>query len=61
MKFSTKAVHAGQEPDPTTGAVMVPIYQTATYAQTGIGEQKGEEYARTGNPTRTALEACIAA
>lgn len=61
MKFSTKAVHAGQEPDPTTGAVMVPIYQTATYAQTGIGEHKGYEYARTGNPTRTALEACIAA
>ncbi len=61
MKFSTKAVHAGQEPDPATGAVMVPIYQTATYAQTGIGEHKGYEYARTGNPTRTALEVCIAA
>ncbi len=61
MKFSTKAVHAGQDPDPTTGAVMVPIYQTATYAQTGIGGHKGYEYARTGNPTRTALEACIAA
>lgn len=61
MKFSTKAVHAGQEPDPTTGAVMVPIYQTATYAQAGIGGHKGYEYARTGNPTRTALEACIAA
>ena len=61
MKFSTKAIHAGQEPDPTTGAIMTPIYQTATYAQTGIGEYKGYDYARTGNPTRTALEACIAA
>ncbi|HEY4036346.1 MAG TPA: cystathionine gamma-synthase [Ktedonobacteraceae bacterium] len=61
MKFSTKAIHVGQEPDPTTGAVMTPIYQTATYAQTGMSEHKGYEYARTGNPTRTALEACIAA
>jgi cystathionine gamma-lyase len=61
MKFSTKAIHVGQEPDPATGAVMAPIYQTATYAQTGIGEHKGYEYARTGNPTRTALETCIAA
>lgn len=61
MKFSTKAIHAGQDPDPTTGAVMTPIYQTATYAQTGINEHKGYEYARTGNPTRTALEDCIAA
>ncbi len=61
MKFSTKAIHAGQEPDPTTGAIMTPIYQTSTYAQTGIGEHKGFEYARTGNPTRSALEACIAA
>ncbi len=61
MKFSTKAIHAGQEPDPTSGAIMTPIYQTSTYAQTGIGEHKGFEYARTGNPTRSALEACIAA
>ena len=61
MKFSTKAIHAGQEPDPTTGAIMTPIYQTSTYAQTGMGEHKGFEYARTGNPTRSALEACIAA
>jgi len=61
MKFSTKAIHAGQEPDPTTGSVMTPIYQTSTYAQTGMGEHKGYEYARTGNPTRTALETCIAA
>ena len=61
MKFSTKAIHAGQEPDPTSGAIMTPIYQTSTYAQTGIGEHKGFEYARTANPTRSALEACIAA
>jgi len=61
MKFSTKAIHAGQEADPTTGAIMTPIYQTSTYAQTGMGEHKGYEYARTGNPTRSALEACIAA
>ncbi|HCI80375.1 MAG TPA: cystathionine gamma-synthase [Ktedonobacter sp.] len=61
MKFATKAIHAGQEPDPTTGAIMTPIYQTSTYAQTGMGEHKGYEYARTGNPTRSALEACIAA
>ncbi len=61
MKFSTKAIHAGQEPDPSSGAIMTPIYQTSTYAQTGIGEHKGFEYARTANPTRSALEACIAA
>lgn len=60
MKFSTRAIHAGQEPDPSTGAIMTPIYQTSTYAQTGIGEHKGFEYARTSNPTRTALETCIA-
>jgi cystathionine gamma-lyase len=61
MKFSTKAIHAGQEPDPTTGAVMTPIYQTSTYAQTGLGEHKGFEYSRTQNPTRSALQACLAA
>src|SRR5437899_1109329 len=61
MKFATKAIHAGQEPDPSTGAVMTPVYQTATYAQAGLGEHKGYEYARTQNPTRTALESCIAA
>jgi cystathionine gamma-lyase len=61
VKFSTKAIHAGQEPDPTTGAIMTPIYQTSTFAQAGIGEHKGYEYARTGNPTRTALEQCLAA
>ncbi len=60
MKFATRAIHAGQEPDPTTGAVMTPIYQTSTYAQTGLGEHKGYEYSRSGNPTRTALEACLA-
>ncbi len=61
MKFATRAVHAGQEPDPATGSVMIPLYQTSTYAQTGIGEHKGYEYGRTGNPTRAALESCLAA
>ncbi len=60
MKFATRAIHAGQEPDPTTGAINVPIYQTSTYVQQEIGKHKGYEYARTGNPTRTALEACLA-
>jgi cystathionine beta-lyase len=59
--FSTRAIHAGQEPDPLTGAVVVPIYQTSTYAQSGVGRHKGYEYSRTANPTRTALERCIAA
>jgi len=58
--FETRAIHAGQPPDPQTGAVMVPIYQTSTFAQEGVGHHKGYEYARTGNPTRTALEACLA-
>jgi cystathionine beta-lyase/cystathionine gamma-synthase len=58
--FETRAIHAGQEPDPTTGAVIVPIYQTSTYVQQGLGEHKGYEYSRTGNPTRTALEECVA-
>src|SRR5450631_2452152 len=61
MKFATKAIHAGQEPDPSTGAIMTPIYQTSTFAQTGIGEHKGYEYSRSGNPTRAALESCLAA
>jgi cystathionine beta-lyase/cystathionine gamma-synthase len=61
MKFSTKAIHAGQDPDPTTGAVTVPIYQTSTYAQEGLGKHKGFEYARTQNPTRLALERNLAA
>jgi cystathionine beta-lyase/cystathionine gamma-synthase len=60
MKFGTKAVHAGVEPDPTTGAIMTPIYQTSTYVQDGPGNHKGFEYARTHNPTRLALENCIA-
>ncbi len=59
--FSTRAVHAGQEPDPTTGAVMVPIYQTSTYAQESLGHHKGFEYARTHNATRAALERNLAA
>src|SRR5476651_2124115 len=61
MKFATKAIHAGQEPDPTTGAVMKPIYQTATYAQKTPGDNKGYEYSRGTNPTRKALEDCFAA
>lgn len=61
MKFSTRAIHAGQEPDPSTGAVMTPIFQTSTYSQTGLGENRGYEYSRSSNPTRTALENCLAA
>ena len=61
MKFGTKAIHAGIEPDPATGAVMTPIYQTSTYAQSSPGVHKGYEYARTGNPTRTVLEDNLAA
>ena len=60
MKFETKVIHAGQEPDPRTGAVMTPIYATSTYAQASPGEHKGYDYARTRNPTRDALEACVA-
>lgn len=60
MKFATKAIHAGQEADPTTGSTITPIYQTATYTQEEIGKHKGYEYSRTGNPTRTALETCLA-
>lgn len=60
-KFGTLAIHAGQDPDPTTGAVMVPIYQVSTYAQDGVGGHKGYEYSRTDNPTRTPLQACLAA
>ncbi|MHB8584651.1 MAG: trans-sulfuration enzyme family protein [Thermoplasmatota archaeon] len=59
-RFATKAVHSGQPPDPTTGAIVTPIHPTTTYAQEGIGQHKGYEYSRTGNPTRAALEACIA-
>lgn len=60
MKFATKAIHAGQEPDPATGAIMTPIYQTSTYVQESPGNHKGYAYARGKNPTRTALEKCIA-
>lgn len=59
--FETLAIHAGQPPDPTTGAVMTPIYQTSTYVQSEVGVHKGYEYSRTDNPTRTALQACLAA
>jgi cystathionine beta-lyase/cystathionine gamma-synthase len=61
LHLETLAIHAGQTPDPATGAVMTPIYQTSTYVQSGVGEHQGYDYARTGNPTRTALEACLAA
>jgi cystathionine gamma-lyase/cystathionine beta-lyase/cystathionine gamma-lyase/homocysteine desulfhydrase len=61
MGFATTAIHAGNEPDPATGAVTVPIYQTSTYAQEGLGKHKGFEYARTQNPTRLAVERNIAA
>ncbi|MDQ4081388.1 MAG: cystathionine gamma-synthase [Actinomycetota bacterium] len=60
MDFETRAIHAGQEPDPTTGAVIVPIHQTSTYAQEAVGVHKGYDYSRTGNPTRTALQTCLA-
>jgi cystathionine gamma-lyase len=59
--FATRAIHAGQDPDPATGATIVPIYATSTYTQQAIGQHKGYEYSRSGNPTRTALEACLAA
>lgn len=60
MKFNTKVIHAGVEPDTATGAIMTPIYQTSTYVQEEIGKHKGFEYSRTGNPTRSALETSIA-
>src|SRR5262245_38394524 len=61
LGFATRAIHAGQEPDPATGATVVPIYATSTYTQEGPGKHKGYEYSRSGNPTRTALEQCLAA
>ncbi|HEY4683764.1 MAG TPA: PLP-dependent aspartate aminotransferase family protein [Candidatus Acidoferrales bacterium] len=61
MGFATKAIHVGQEPDPATGAIIVPIYQTSTYVQEALGKHKGYEYARTQNPTRSALEKNLAA
>jgi cystathionine beta-lyase/cystathionine gamma-synthase len=60
MDFETRAIHEGQEPDPATGAVTVPIYQTSTYVQEAVGEHKGYDYSRTANPTRRALELCLA-
>jgi cystathionine beta-lyase/cystathionine gamma-synthase len=60
MDFETRAIHDGQEPDPATGAVAVPIYQTSTYVQEAVGEHKGYDYARVANPTRTALQLCLA-
>ncbi|MBL7893103.1 MAG: cystathionine gamma-synthase [Bacteroidia bacterium] len=60
MKFATKAIHAGQEPDPATGAIMTPVFQTSTYVQESPGKHKGYAYARGKNPTRVALEKCIA-
>ncbi len=59
--FSTKAIHIGQDPEPTTGAVTVPVFQTSTFAQEAVGKHSGYEYARTGNPTRTALQVALAA
>ena len=60
MDFETRAIHEGQEPDPATGAVTTPIYQTSTYVQEAVGVNKGYDYSRGGNPTRTALESCLA-
>ena len=60
MEFETRAIHVGQEPDPATGAVITPIYQTSTFAQESVGVNKGYDYARGANPTRTALEECLA-
>src|SRR5918911_5117902 len=60
-RFSTVCLHAGQEPDPSTGAIITPIYQTSTYVQEALGRHKGFEYGRTQNPTRLALERNIAA
>lgn len=61
MRFDTLAIHAGQSPDPSTGAVMTPIYQVSTYAQEEVGKHKGYDYSRSDNPTRTALQGCLAA
>ena len=60
-RFQTVCIHAGQEPDPTTGAIITPLYQTATYVQDELGKHKGFEYSRTRNPTRDALQGCLAA
>src|SRR5437660_12589012 len=60
QEFATRAIHAGQEPDPTTGAIMTPIYATSTYVQESPGKHKGYDYSRSINPTRLAYEKCIA-
>ena len=60
MEFETRAIHAGQEPDPATGALITPIYQTSTFVQEAVGKHKGYDYARVANPTRTALQECLA-
>jgi cystathionine gamma-synthase len=60
VEFETRAIHVGQEPDPATGAITTPIYQTSTYAQEAVGVHKGYDYARVANPTRTALQECVA-
>jgi cystathionine beta-lyase/cystathionine gamma-synthase len=60
MEFETRAIHVGQEPDPATGAITTPIYQTSTFVQDAVGEHKGYDYARVGNPTRTALQDALA-
>src|SRR5215813_6623084 len=60
MDFETRAIHEGQQPDPATGSLTVPIYQTSTYVQEAVGADKGYVYARVSNPTRTALQVCLA-
>ena len=60
VEFETRAIHDGQEPDPATGAVITPIYQTSTFVHEEVGVHKGYDYSRSGNPTRTALETCLA-
>ena len=60
MDFETRAIHEGQEPDPATGAIITPIYQTSTYVQDAVGEHKGFDYSRVANPTRKALETALA-
>ena len=60
VDFETRAIHVGQEPDPATGAVTTPIYQTSTFVQEAVGVHKGYDYARVANPTRTALQECLA-
>src|SRR5919108_202701 len=60
MDFETRAIHTGQDPDPATGAAIVPIYQTSTYVQEAVAQHKGYDYSRVANPTRTALQLCLA-